>query len=133
MRIWHDLNHEEQCLMVNAREHDLLPGTLHDWRADLDQEPKLALVSGLADALVNLVDQGFVEVRRFTPGRDTYDVVTRAELPGTVADRRVWEYTERGWDRGDDGLCIVLTERGQELTRTDPSGTPDPQASNPYL
>jgi hypothetical protein len=133
MRTWDELSHEEQCLMVNAREHDLLPGTLHDWRTDLDQEPKLALVSELADALVSLVDQGLIEVRRLVAGRDGHDVVPRTELPGVLADTGVWEYSERAWGYRDDGLCIVATTRGWELARTDRSGVPDPQASNPYL
>ncbi|HEV3358316.1 MAG TPA: hypothetical protein VG247_16085 [Pseudonocardiaceae bacterium] len=133
VRTWDELSHEEQCLMVNAREHDLLPGTLHDWRTDLDQGAQLALVSELADALVSLVDLGFVEVRRIVPGRDDGDTVPRADLPAVLADTEVWDYSERGWDYRDDGLCIVVTARGQELMGTDRSGVPNPQASNPYL
>jgi hypothetical protein len=133
MRTWDELSHEEQCLMVNAREHDLLPGTLYDWRTDLDDEAQLALVSELTDALVSLVDQSLIQVRRLVPGRDGYGIVSRRELPGVLADTGVWEYSERGWSHRDDGLCIVPTTRGWELVRTDRSGVPNPQASNPYL
>lgn len=132
MRVWDDLNHEEQCLMVNAREHDLLPGALFDWRSDLDVSERMARVSELADTLIALVDQGYIEVRRLVPGDDGYDVVGRDRLPEVLADPAVWEYSERGWVDRDDGLAIVETAVGKQLTRTDRSGVPNPGASNPH-
>jgi hypothetical protein len=136
VRTWNDLNHEEQCLMVNAREHDLLPGVLWDWRTDLDQEYKLALLPVLADALIALVDQGYKEVRRLfvgVNGNDSYNVIPRDQLPDVLADQVVWEYTDHSWIHRDEGLAIVETATGQELSRTDRSGVPDPKSSNSHL
>jgi hypothetical protein len=119
--------------MVNAREHDLLPGTLFDWRTDLDVDERLARVPVLAAALVDLVDQGLIEVRRFVPGDDGHgEVVSRDRLPAVLADRAVWQYSDRAWLHRDEGLALRETPAGRELTRTDHSGTPDPQASNPH-
>lgn len=122
--------------MVNAREHDLLPSVLYDWRTDLELADKLPLLPGLADDLIALVDQGLIEVRRVfldENGTDSYDVVPRDSLPDVLADQAVWLYTDHTWLHRDEGLVIVETAAGQELSRTDRSGVPDPQASNPYL
>jgi hypothetical protein len=136
VRTWADLSHEEQCLMVNAREHDLLPSVLSDWRTDLDRTDKLNLLPVLAAALVSLVGQGFIEVRQLFKdgeGGDCYDVIARDRLPEVLADRAVWEYTDHSWAYRDEGVAIVETTAGKGLSRTDRSGVPDPQSSNPHL
>ncbi|MFC4016638.1 hypothetical protein ACFOW4_01565 [Micromonospora sp. GCM10011542] len=136
MRTWNGLNHEEQCLLVNAQEHDLLPSVLWDWRTDLDQEDKLTLLPVLAAALVSLVGDGLIEVRRLFvdgSGSGSYEVVPCGQLPDVLADQAVWEYTDHGWIHRDEGLAIVETHAGRELSLTDRSGVPDPQRSNPYL
>ncbi|MGC4833289.1 hypothetical protein ACLQ3D_02175 [Micromonospora vinacea] len=134
MCAWDGLSHEEQCLMVNAQEHDLLPSVLWDWRTDLDQEDKLALLPVLAAALVALVDEGLVEVRRLlVDGSGSYEVVPRGQLPDLLADQAAWEYTDHSWIHRDEGLMIVETQAGRELSRTARWGVPDPQSSNPYL
>nr|WTA68027.1 hypothetical protein OHB51_02295 [Micromonospora sp. NBC_00855] len=120
--------------MVNAQEHDLLPSVLWDWRTDLDQEDKLALLPVLAAALVALVDEGLVEVRRLlVDGSGSYEVVPRGQLPDLLADQAAWEYTDHSWIHRDEGLMIVETQAGRELSRTARWGVPDPQSSNPYL
>jgi hypothetical protein len=122
--------------MVNAREHDLLPSVLWDWRTDLDFADRLARCGELADALVRLVDRGLIEVRRLfldDNGGNRYDVISREHLPDTLADPAVWEYTDHSWIHRDEGLAIVETPAGRQLSRTDRSGVPDPQRSNPYL
>ncbi|WP_262285836.1 hypothetical protein [Micromonospora sp. MA102] len=122
--------------MVNAREHDLLPGVLYDWRTDLELADKLSRLPDLAAALIALVDQGLIEVRRLfvdEDGADSYDVVSRESLADVLADQAVWQYTDDSWIHRDDGLAIVETAAGRELSRTDRSWVPDPQASNPYL
>ncbi|MGK5737607.1 hypothetical protein [Micromonospora sp. URMC 103] len=123
--------------MVNAREHDLLSGVLYDWRTDLDFTIRLTLApTELAPVLIALVDEGLVEVRRFTPENDvvgTYEVISPADLPGLLADPAVWDYSDRGWENRDDGLAIVETPAGQELSRSDGSLVPNLQASNPHL
>ena len=119
--------------MVNAREHDLLPGTLFDWRTDLDDEAKIPLLPELAQVLIRLVGQGFVEVRSLVRDRDDYDVVAGAELAQILADPAVWFYSDYSWTSRDEGLAIVLTPLGRDLTRTDHNGVPDPQSSNPHL
>ena len=123
--------------MVNAREHDLLPAVLYDWRTDVDFTVRLRLAPAeLAPVLIRLVNEGLIEVRRLTPEKDalgTYETVSPADLPSVLADVAVWDYSDRGWDDRDDGLAIVETPAGQQLSRTDRSGVPNPQASNPYL
>jgi hypothetical protein len=123
--------------MVNAREHDLLPGVLFDWRTDLDNAERIHRAPEvLGPALISLVDQGLLEIRRITPDGDaegTVEVIGRAELPTVLADRAVWEYSDRGWLHRDDGLVIVETAAGQKLSRTDQAGVPNPQGSNPYV
>ncbi|GAA5188171.1 hypothetical protein GCM10023322_38160 [Rugosimonospora acidiphila] len=135
MRTWDELSHDEQCLMVNAREHDLLPGAIYDWRTDLEFADRLERAPELGPVLIALVDQGLIEVRRLSPDRTdgSYEVISRERLPELLADRTVWNYTDRGWDHRDEGLVIVETPAGQQLTRTDRSGVPNPQASNPFL
>ena len=118
--------------MVNAREHDLLPGVMWDWRTDLDFDDRLSRYGELADSLLQLVDQGLIEVRRLLR-EDRYEVVAPEHLGEVLADAAVWSYTERGWEHRDEGLAIVETPAGQQLSRTDGSGVPDPQKSNPYL
>ncbi|RAO43461.1 hypothetical protein GAR06_04594 [Micromonospora saelicesensis] len=120
--------------MVNAQEHDLLPSVLWDWRTDLDQEDKLALLPVLAAALVVLVGDGLIEVRRmFVDGSGGYEVVPPGQLPEVLADQAAWEYTGHSWIHRDEGLAIVETQAGRELSQTARSGVPDPQSSNPYL
>lgn len=122
--------------MVNAREHDLLPSVMWDWRTDLDFDERLARRNELADALVRLVDQGLVEVRRLWvdgDGDDQYEVVARDALSATLAEPAVWEYNDHTWIHRDEGLAIVETPAGQRLSRTAPPGVPEPQRSNPHL
>jgi hypothetical protein len=119
--------------MVNAQEHDLLPSVLWDWRTDLDQEDKVALLPVLAAALVSLINDGLIEVRRFVGGDGSYEVVPRGQLSDVLADPTAWEYTDHSWIHRDVGLAIVETPAGRELSLTDRSGVPDPQSSNPYL
>jgi hypothetical protein len=135
MRTWNQLSHEEQCLMVNASEHDLLPSVLWDWRTDLDFADRFALLPQLADALVSLVNQGLVEVRRMfvdTNGEESLETISRDHLPEVLADPAVWEYTDHTWTYRDEGLVIVETTAGQHLSRTSRPGVPDPQSSNPH-
>ncbi|BCJ78004.1 hypothetical protein CS0771_75480 [Catellatospora sp. IY07-71] len=113
-----ELSHEEECLLINASEHDLLPGTLWDWMPDLELADKLPRLPVLAEALLGLVDRGLIEVRRITPelaAAGRYDVVSRADLDELLADPASWQYTERGWDERDEGLCIVMVPK--RLTR----------------
>ncbi|MEV4655549.1 hypothetical protein [Micromonospora sp. NPDC049301] len=128
--------------MVNAQEHDLLPSVLWDWRTDLGQEDKLTLLPVLAAALVALVNDGLIEVRRLFvdvdpsgsgSGSGSYEVIPCGQLPDVLADQAVWEYTDHSWIHRDEGLAIVETHAGRELSLTDRSGVPNPQSSNPYL
>jgi hypothetical protein len=122
--------------MVNARESDLLPSVMWDWRTDLDFADRLARYGELANVLIQLVDEGLIEVRRLFVGddrNDRYEVISRDRLPDVVADRAVWEYTDHNWTHRDEDLATVETPAGQQLSRTDRSGVPDPQGSNPDL
>ena len=122
--------------MVNAREHDLLSSVMWDWRTDLDVTDRLARYGELADALIRLVDRGLIEVRRLFVDdnrNNRYEVISREHLPDALADPAVWEYTDHSWTHRDEGLAIVETPAGQRLSRTDRSGVPDPQSSNPHL
>ncbi|GAA1616119.1 hypothetical protein ACFQY4_18105 [Catellatospora bangladeshensis] len=113
-----ELSHEEECLLINASEHDLLPGTLWDWLPDLELVDKLPRLPVLAEALLGLIDRGLIESRRITPELDRagrYDVVSRADLDELLADPANWQYTERGWDERDEGLCIVLVHVRQAV------------------
>lgn len=115
MRASDELSHEEECLLVNASEHDLLPGVLCDWLPDLELADKLSHLPALAEALLRLVDRGLLEVRQFTPqlaAIGAYEVVGRAELGELLADQASWQYTQRGWDERDEGLCIVMVRPG---------------------
>src|SRR5689334_15362307 len=118
--------------MVIAREHDLLPGVMWDWHTDLDFDDRLSRYGELADSLLQLVDQGLIELRRLLR-EDRYEIIEREHLGDVLAEATVWSYTERGWDHRDEGLAIVETPAGQRLSRTDRSGVPDPQKSNPFL
>lgn len=136
VRSWDGLSHEEQCLMVNAREHDLVPSVMWDWRTDLDFADRLVRYGELAEALIGLVDQGFIEVRRLFvdgDGNDRHEVISREQLPEILADPGVWQYTDRSWVHRDEGFAVVETPAGQRLSRTDRAGVPDPQRSNPHL
>lgn len=128
MRVWADLSHPEQCLMVNAAEHDLLPSVMWDWRTDLDFADRLTRYAELARTLIGLVDQGLVQVHLFSD-----EIVGSAELPAVLADPAVWHYTDHNWMHRDEGLFITETPAGRQLTRTSPPGVPDPQSSNPSI
>ncbi|WP_212829553.1 hypothetical protein [Catellatospora sp. TT07R-123] len=107
-----ELSHEESCLLLNAGEHDLLPGVLHDWRTDQQPEEQLSHLPLLADALLGLVDRGVVEVRRLSPdlaAAGSYEVLDREDLAEVLADPATWQYTDRGWSHRDEGVCIVRT------------------------
>jgi len=118
---------EEQCLIVNAREHDLLPGVMWDWRTDLDFDDRLSRYGELADCLLQLVDPGLIEARRLS-GEDRYEVIAREHLGDVLADAAVWSYTEHGWDHRDEGLAIVETPPAAALrpspARTQRDGSP---------
>jgi hypothetical protein len=129
---WDALSHEEQCLMVNAREHDLLPGVMGDWRTDLEPAERFSRYGELATVLIDLVDRGLIEVRRLSEN-DEYEVIGRADLAEALADPATWEYTDHNWIHRDEGLAIVETPAGKQLSRGDTSGVPDPQSSNPHL
>jgi hypothetical protein len=122
--------------MMNAREHDMLPGVMWDWRTDLDFDDLLARHSELADVLIRLVDQGLVEVRRLwvdSDGNDQYEVVARDALSATLAEPAVWAYTDHTRIHRDEGLAIVETSAGRRLSRHAPPGVPEPRRSNPHL
>jgi hypothetical protein len=106
--IFRMLSHEEQCLMINAAEHDLLPSVIWDWRADLDFGERLRRFPELAAALIGLVDRGAIEVRRFAGG-DDYEVVGRAGLEAVLAEPAVGQYDDHTWIHRDRGLAIVET------------------------
>ncbi|MFD0599630.1 hypothetical protein ACFQZ4_50985 [Catellatospora coxensis] len=124
MRTPGESSHEEECLLLNASEHDLLPGVLYDWRTDLELEGKLSRLPLLADALLGLVDQGVVEARRFSPElvvAGTFEVLSREDLAEALADPATWQYTARGWTHRDEGVCIVRTAQAARP----PIGTAD--------
>jgi hypothetical protein len=89
--MWDALRHEEQCLMVNAREHDLLPSVMWDWRTDLDFQDRLLRYEEWAEVLLRLVDDGLIDVRFRCLGVPAPAVV---DLTADVGDR-VTGFVER--------------------------------------
>ncbi|RPK69185.1 hypothetical protein EES43_00010 [Streptomyces sp. ADI96-02] len=108
--------------MVNSYEIDILPGV---W-GDLDEADQSRPVNELARILLDLIDRGWIEVRRFAPwtspagenGFQPGELVPRDQLPAILEDSANWEYPEDGNWIG--ALTLVETDAGKKITRLSP-------------
>ncbi|MFI6762045.1 hypothetical protein ACIBF5_23190 [Micromonospora sp. NPDC050417] len=116
---WQGLTHVEQAFLINAFEMDLLPGVF----GDLDRAQPEPSLSELASVLLRLVDNGWMEMRRYVrwiadDGREGLahgDPVPRAELAVVLADPLSWEYPDdTSWV---GALTLVETESGRAIRR----------------
>ncbi|MGO4459518.1 hypothetical protein AB4039_19805 [Streptomyces sp. M-16] len=129
---WEALDESRRAFMINAFETDILPGV---W-GDLAEEDKELPVSALAAMLLDLVDRGWVEVRRVAPwtapdGRPGYrpgERVPRAELPAVLADPDEWEYPADGAE-WIGALTLTETPQGWRVNRIGPEGAGYPAGS----
>jgi hypothetical protein len=116
---WQRLTHIERAFFINAFEMDLLPGVF----GDLDPAQPAPSLSELACALLKLVDNGWMEMRRYVrrvadDGREGLahgDPVPRDQLPVVLADPASWEYPDDSSWIG--ALTLVETEAGRTISR----------------
>ncbi|WP_327122045.1 hypothetical protein OG206_31845 [Streptomyces sp. NBC_01341] len=119
---WDTLTKSEEAFMVNSYEIDILPGV---W-GDLDEADQSRPVNELARILLDLIDRGWIEVRRLAPwtspaGKNGFqpgELVPRDQLPAILEDAANWEYPEDGNWIG--ALTLVETEAGKKITRLSP-------------
>ena len=110
-----ELSHIEQAFFVNAAEHDILACVF----GDLDEAEQALPPAQLAEILLGLIDQGWLEVRRYvswtTPdGKRGYipgDVIDRGKLRSVLADSSTWDY-ERCFLDWQGALILTFTESG---------------------
>lgn len=117
LREWERLTHIEGAFFINSFEMDLLPGVF----GDLDPAQPEPSLSELASVLLRLVDNGWMEMRRYVrwvDGREGLahgDPVPRDQLPVLLADPASWEYPDDPSWIG--ALTLVETEAGRTISR----------------
>ncbi|MGC4750441.1 hypothetical protein ACLQ28_32955 [Micromonospora sp. DT201] len=119
LREWQRLTHIERAFFINSFEMDLLPGVF----GDLDPAQPEPSLSELASVLLNLVDCGWMEMRRYVrrvanDGREGLahgDPVPGDQLPMLLADPASWEYPDDPSWIG--ALTLVVTEAGRTISR----------------
>ncbi|RST03169.1 hypothetical protein EF910_21580 [Streptomyces sp. WAC07149] len=122
-REWESLTESQRAFMINAFEIDILPGV---W-GDLAEEDKERPAAELAPILLDLVDRGWVEVRRVVPwvtpdgnpGFQPGGAVPREALPEVLADPAEWEYPEGAMD-WIGTLTLTETPEGWRVNRISP-------------
>lgn len=119
-RSWDTITSIERAFFINSVEMDILPGVFGDL-TPAEQELPLA---ELAEILMSLVSEGFVELRRYerwispngedglTPG----EPVPAEELPALLADPSTWEYPDDPSWLGAPTLTV--TKAGRSITHS---------------
>lgn len=119
LREWERLTHIERAFFINSFEMDLLPGVF----GDLDPAQPEPSLSELASVLLKLVDDGWMEMRRYVrrvadDGREGFahgDPVPRDQLSVLLADPSSWAYPDDPSWIG--ALTLVETEAGRTISR----------------
>jgi hypothetical protein len=87
---WSDLLPEQKCVLVEAAKSGLLQDVLTSWAPGDDWTRRLSYVPRLAQAIIDLVAVGLVEVYQSISLEDEDELVFDEDLPAVVQDPANW-------------------------------------------
>jgi hypothetical protein len=114
---WDALSNVEYAFVINAIEHDILPGFF----GDLTEEERELPLPELAAVLMSLIDRGWIEVRPYRewiaedgqPGLRPGEALSRSEIVALLAVPDTWE--QRAGPSWIGAPNLVLTPLGDRV------------------
>ncbi len=90
MLTWSSLSPEQKCVLLEAAKSGLLQDVLATWEPRDDWTQRLSYVPRLAQAVIDLVAAGYIEVYQRASLNDKGEFVFDEDLPGVVLDPANW-------------------------------------------